>query len=348
VLHVIGNFYTGGSPRLVVDLVERLGDRHAQTVLTRDAPPRPAYVAPNIRVEPWLRSLDEARRLIETLAPDLVHVHYLGPVFSRIEVGDWQWFTNIFRAIERWGGPLVENVNIPIAPHVSDAVDRYVYVSDYVRERFGYADSRSVTIYPGSDVELFRRKADGDLPEGVGMVYRLEGDKLNPQAIDVFIEIARRRPQTRVLVVGGGTFLRPYQDAVAAAGCADRFTFTGYVAYDDLPAYFSRMGLFVAPVHSESFGHVVPLAMSMAMPVAAYATGALPEILDEPAVLAPPGDAAALAEIACGLLADKERMVTLGAANRGRAVERFSVETMAARYAGLYDELLAAAGLRRT
>jgi len=342
VLHVIGNFYTGGSPRLVVDLIERLGDRYAQTVLTRDAPSPPAYVGAEIEVRPWLGTPGEALAAIERSKPDLVHVHYLGPAFSGIDVGDWQWFTNIMRALERSGRTVVENVNIPVPPYVSDAVGCYVFVSDYVRERFGYPGSRSLTIYPGSDVQTFSR--DRDLPDDcVGMIYRLQGDKLSPQAIDPFVEIVRRRPRTRALIVGGGAFLRPYQEAVAAAGLEGQFSFTGYVAYEDLPEYLARMSVFVAPVHTESFGHVVPLAMSMAIPVAAYDVGALPEILGDPAVLAPGGDAVALAEVVCGLLDDRPRMLALGASNRDRAVALFAVETMAERYSALYDELFGAA-----
>jgi len=343
VLHVIGNFYTGGSPRLVVDLIERLGDRYAQTVLTRDAPSSPAYVGAEIEVLPWLTSRDEALAAVGRTNPDLVHVHYLGPAFSGIDVGDWQWFTNLIHALERLGRPVVENVNIPIAPYVSDAVSCYVFVSDYVRERYGYPSSRSLTIYPGSDVETFSRDPNEDLPDDcVGMVYRLQEDKLRPQAIEPFVEILRLRPGTRALIVGGGPLLRTYKETVAAAGLEDRFTFTGYVAYDDLPAYFRRMGVFLAPIHAESFGHVVPLAMSMAMPVAAYDVGALPEILGNPAVLTPRGDAVALAEVVCGLLDDRRRMLALGATNRDRALALFAVETMAERYSALYDELLGA------
>ena len=341
VLHIVGNFYTGGSARLVVDLVERLGDRYAQTVLTRDAPSPPAYVVPNLRTEPWLDSPDEALRVISESHPDLVHVHYLGPAFSGIEVGDWQWLTKVFRALEQWGGAVIENVNIPIAPYVSDVVDRYVFVSDYVRMKFGYPGSRSLTIHPGSDVDRFTRGEHVPLAEGcVGMVYRLQGDKLNARAIDVFVEVVRRRPGTRALIVGGGPLLASYKQTVAAAGLSDRFTFTGYVAYEELPAYFEQMSVFVAPVHAESFGHVVPLAMSMELPVAAFDVGALSEILGDPAVLAPAGDVSSLADRVHDLLEDRSRMVELGTANRERAVERFSVETMVARYSQLYDELL--------
>jgi glycosyltransferase involved in cell wall biosynthesis len=341
VLHVIGNFYTGGSSRLIVDLVERLGDRFAQAVLTRDVSSPPAYVGVKVETRPWLRNLGDAFDALSETRPDLVHVHHIGTTFSRIGLGDWDWYVNLFKALERLDRPVIENVNIPIAPYVSDAVSCYVFVSDYVREHFGHPNSRSLTIYPGSDVDTFRRGRNVDVSDDcVGMVYRLDGDKLDEHAIDVFVEVVKRRPGTQALIVGGGPLLSRYERAVAAAGIEDAFTFTGYVAYDDLHAHYQRMGVFVAPVHSESFGHVVPLAMSMGIPVAAYAVGALPEILADVSVLAPSGDATALAEIVCALLDDRDRRLALGAANRERSVERFSVEAMAERYAALYEELL--------
>jgi glycosyltransferase involved in cell wall biosynthesis len=346
VLHVIGNFYTGGSARLVVDLVEQLGDRFAQTVITRDMSSPPDYVGLDIEIRPWFHEPEDVLQVLLGARPDLVHFHYLGPSFSRIGVGDWWWCVSLFRAFEQLKRPVIENVNIPIAPFVSDAVDCYVFVSDFVRERFGYPQSRSLTVYPGSDVRSFRPTGNDRADDCIGMVYRLEGDKLDRHAIDVFVEAVKRRPGTRVMIVGGGPLLSPYQAAVTEAGLEDAFTFTGYVAYDDLRRYFGRMRVFVAPIHTESFGHVVPLAMSMGIPVAAYATGALPEILNDPTVLAPPGDASALADVVCGLLEDKSRSLLLGAANRERAVALFSREAMAERYAALYEDLLSEAGAR--
>jgi glycosyltransferase involved in cell wall biosynthesis len=81
--------------------------------------------------------------------------------------------------------------------------------------------------------------------------------------------------------------------------------------------------------------------MSMGIPVAAYAVGALPEILDDASVLAPPGDVEALAAIVCQLLDSRDRRLALGAVNRDRTVERFSVDAMAKQYAELYASVLA-------
>jgi glycosyltransferase involved in cell wall biosynthesis len=341
VLHVIGNFYTGGSPRLIVDLVERLGERFAQAVLTRDVSSPPAYTGVDLDVRPWLLNLEDALHAVSRTQPDLVHVHHIGMRFSRLGLGDWDWFATIFEALEQLDRPVIQNVNVPIAPHVSAAVSRYIFVSDYARERFGYPELSSATIYPGSDVEMFRRDGAGVPDDCVGMVYRLDGDKVDKRAIDVFVHVVKRRPRSRALVVGGGPLLSHYRAIVGAAGIEDAVTLPGYVAYEDLRSFYERMSVFIAPVHHESFGHVVPLAMSMGIPVAAYEVGALPEILEDTSVLAPPADAEALADIVCSLLDDRDRRLELGAANRQRCVERFSVQAMADRYAHVYQDLLA-------
>lgn len=344
VVHAIANFYTGGSPRLVVDLVEHLSDRFEHVTIVRDTPARPHYVGLEIHAVPSIRNPREALTLLRRLRPDLVHVHFLGHHRHRYSQTDWEWYDSLFRAAAEYGCPVVENINIPISPYFSDAVQRYVFVSDYVRTIFGRDDDRNVTIYPGSNFELFSRRAGTAPPDGcVGMVYRLEKDKLDETTIDIFIDVLRRRPDARALIVGGGRYLERYRAAVERAELAGAVTFTAYVAYEDLPRLYEQISIFVAPPHWESFGHVVPLAMNMSIPVVAYQTGALPEILGEEGVLAPAGNVAALATKVVELLDDRDRRLRIGAANRERAQRLFSVEKMVADYRALYHELLAGA-----
>ena len=52
-----------------------------------------------------------------------------------------------------------------------------------------------------------------------------------------------------------------------------------------------------------------------------------------------PGDVRALAGLLAGYLADPSRRAADGARARACAVERFSLATMVARYAAVYDEL---------
>ena len=333
IVHAIANFMTGGSSRLVIDLVEHLGSQYRQMVLTSFNPDPPAYLGVEIEECRFPADIAPLVAYFQRAKPDIVHMHYWGDC-------DEPWYAKVMAAAAHLGLPVIENINTPIAPYRSDAVVRYVYVSEYVRRVFGSTDTKHVTVYPGSDFGLFTRGPAERAPEDcVGMVYRLERDKLNEDAIQPFIRIAQLRPQTRILIVGGGSLYEPYREAVRAAGVADNFEFTGYVSYDELPALYRRMSLFVAPVWKESFGQVSPFAMSMKVPVIGYDIGAIGEIVNAPELLAPPGDAEGLARIAVGLLDSPETIHRLGDAQQRRARENFSIQAMIAHYAQIYAEV---------
>jgi glycosyltransferase involved in cell wall biosynthesis len=343
VLHVIGNFHTGGSAQLIVDIVEQLGQRFESHILVRSLPPRPAYTGIDLIHRERVKA-KHVLALLQELKPDLVHVHMLGHQHDEYGKRDWTWYHRVFVALEAYGCPVIENINIPVEPYVSPAVRCYVHVSDFVRERFGRQDAWNLTIYPGSDFEFYARRDDQAITDGcIGMVYRMQPDKLDESSIEPFIRAIQKRPGTRALIVGGGQLLQVYQQRVAEAGLDGAFTFTGFVPYVELPGYLAKMSVFVAPVHTESFGQVSAFAMGMELPVVAYRVGALVEITGDPSVLAPPGDANRLAEIVVELLDDRPRRLRIGEANRRRAEERFSTASMVADYDALYSELRAPA-----
>ena len=333
VVHVIGNFMTGGSSRLVLDLFEHLGHLYEQEVVTQYNPDPPNYTGIPIH-EFTRRNTKKFIAYLRQFQPDLVHIHYWGSV-------DRRWYASIITACSELGCKVIENINTPVAPYVDACVSRYVYVSNYVKDTFGKLAGSNLTIYPGSNFQMFIRETSQSIPDDcVGMVYRLEIDKLNESSIDVFIKVVQKRPQTKVIIVGGGSFLEPYKAAVKAHKVEGAFNFTGSVPYEKLPALYAQMSLFVAPVWKESFGQVGPFAMSMGIPVVGYNIGALAEILGDNSLLAAPDDSDELAEIIVSLLDDRQRRLEIGQRNRELAHRLFSVESMIESYAKLYLELI--------
>lgn len=333
VLHAIANFMTGGSSRLVVDLIEHLGDRFEQEVITSYIPSPPAYAGLEIHECKQGNLLNQIADQLGRFRPALVHIHYWGDC-------DERWYRTVFAAAERFGCKIIENINTPVSPYRSEAIARYVYVSQYVCSTFGSGDARETIIYPGSDFRRFARQAETMPDDCVGMVYRLEPDKLSEQSIDVFIKVVARRPGTKVRIVGGGSYLSLFKKAADKAGFGDAFHFTGYVSYDELPRIYQELSVFVAPVWKESFGQVSPFAMNMGIPVVGYAVGAIPEIVADPDLVAPPGDSDRLADIVISLLEDRERRLEIGRRNAARARSLYSVEAMIDRYRDTYDEVL--------
>ncbi|CAH1192994.1 conserved hypothetical protein [Candidatus Nitrotoga sp. BS] len=335
VVHIIANFMTGGSTRLVVDLIEYLGAHYAQSVVTSYIPTPPAYIGVDITE---FRFPENEQLFIDhfsQLKPDLLHVHYWGDC-------DEPWYEKAIAAAEHLGIPIVENINTPVTPYISDAVRRYVYVSDYVRHVFGQNHPSHITVYPGSDFSHFDRKS-GERPadDCIGMVYRMERDKLNESAIVPFIKAVQKRPQTRVLIVGGGNLLESFRNAVAKAGLNESFEFTGYVSYDALPDLYRRMSVFVAPVWKESFGQVSAFAMNMQIPVVGYDIGAIGEIVDNKALLAEPENPEMLSDIIVRLLESPAEREKLGELQRCRAQDYFSVQAMIKAYSAIYQEMMA-------
>jgi glycosyltransferase involved in cell wall biosynthesis len=334
VVHVIGNFITGGSSRLVADIIEHLGHFCEQEILTAYNPDPVSYTGIPIHTCYPLTSPQKVFEYLEKFQPDMMHVHYWG-------YGDKPWYKQAIQAGEKYGCKIIENVNTPVEPYWSDDISKYVYVSDYVKKKFGKDTAGELTIYPGSNFELFSRAQVRQIPDDcIGMVYRLEKDKLDEESINVFIEVAKLRPQTKMLIVGGGPFVELYSDAVKKAGVSSSFEFTGLVNYSRLPDLYRQMSIFVAPVVRESFGQVTPFAMSMGLPVAGYDVGALSEILGNKECLATAQDSTRLAQIIISLLDDRKKRIAIGQYNKERAQGKYSVEEMVRKYSILYNEML--------
>ena len=171
------------------------------------------------------------------------------------------------------------------------------------------------------------------------MVYRLEKDKLHEDSIDVFIKVVQDRPNTTCLIVGDGSLKPTFESAVAKAGVSENFIFTGYVSYEELPSFYEKMSIFVAPVWKESFGQVSSFAMNMYLPVTGFAVGAIPSIIDSEKLMASYGDTAGLAKIIIDLLDDPKQRLEIGRKNYERAQANYSTAQMIEKYSSLYQKL---------
>ncbi|WP_395666455.1 glycosyltransferase family 4 protein [Methylocella sp.] len=334
VLHAIANLYVGGSTQLVLDLFDHLGHRVEMEALTSALPPQGAPAGMPTTLAPQPAPRLQVRAAFARLRPHLVHIHYWGDV-------DEPWYRAVFEAAAEFGCPVVQNVNTPVAPFLHEAVARNVFVSQSVLDRFG-SKAKACVIHPGVDLALFapRRIEDPQAFDTVGMIYRLEKDKLGPQTIELLVALVKLRPRTRVVIVGDGALFAPFRARVEAEGLLHAFEFTGYVPYAELPGHLARFRTFVAPVWQESFGQVVPFAMSAGLAVAGFRVGAIPEILGSDETL---GEGVTdTAALIAALIEDPERVAAIGRRNHVIARRLYSVEAMAAAYARVYEEVLPA------
>jgi len=118
------------------------------------------------------------------------------------------------------------------------------------------------------------------------------------------------------LVVAGDGEKRDELLALAARELPGRHHFTGCLEREELGAVFGAGDLFAFPGIRESLGMVYLEAQAAGLPVAAFADGGVPEVVDagRTGILTPPGDDGAYRKALAGLIDDRDRRRAMGEA----------------------------------
>lgn len=88
----------------------------------------------------------------------------------------------------------------------------------------------------------------------VGMVGRLSREKNHTFGISVFREIAKQKPQARLVLIGGGRLEASLRRQAASYGLADKVIFTGQ--FSEMGKYYAAMDVFLFPSLFEGLGIV--------------------------------------------------------------------------------------------
>jgi glycosyltransferase involved in cell wall biosynthesis len=231
-------------------------------------------------------------------------------------------------------------------------VTRFICVSRAVRDHYaacGIDAGRIAVVYNGLDVGRPRPAADEKVYGAWGIalaqpVVGAVGSLLKLKGYDMLLEafaMLRRDGwgDARLVILGEG----PERTALAAAarrlGVAEAVRFAGFVP-NPLPV-MARFDVLAVPSSSEGCPRSVLEAMFLGCPVAAFAVGGLPELVEHgrTGVLVHERDPRHLADALMMLLRDGPQRRAMGAAARERVAERFSVD----RYVAEVDAVLAQA-----
>jgi PEP-CTERM/exosortase A-associated glycosyltransferase len=177
----------------------------------------------------------------------------------------------------------------------------------------------------------------------IGSFYAYEGLDL---LLDALPEILRRRPEVRVLLVGGGP-----QDAALKAqaermGLQDKVIFTGRVPHDQVQRYYDLVDVLAYPRHSMRLTELVtplkPLeAMAQGRLLVASDVGGHKELIrhGETGMLFQAGQAGALAAVVADLLDQPERWPGIRAAGRQFVETERNWKNSVSRYVAPYGAL---------
>jgi glycosyltransferase involved in cell wall biosynthesis len=177
-----------------------------------------------------------------------------------------------------------------------------------------------------------------DVPRllAVGLLYEAKGYELLLEAVSRLAEQGR---EFHLDVIGDGPCRSEYEALSALLGVADRVTFHGLIAKEEVAAFMRSADLFVLTSRYETGSCVLIEAMASGVPVVATAVGGIPEIVDAASGrLAPPNDPAGIAaEIAIAL--DSLDGFDRSAISRS-AKERFGRDHVGRMLAGAYSDAI--------
>jgi len=203
-------------------------------------------------------------------------------------------------------------------------------------------DLDEFTVRGARDPELKRRLGlDGGLVLGfIGFFHPYEGLVFLLRALP---EILSHAPQTRVLLVGGGSQEAQLKRLAADLGVTDTVVFAGLVPHRDVPSYYDLIDVLVYPRLSMRITELVtpvkPLeAMARGSLVVASDVGGHRELIrhGETGTLFKPGEPDALAAAVLALLREPARWPGITAAARRYVETERNWKASVTRYEDIY------------
>jgi glycosyltransferase involved in cell wall biosynthesis len=277
----------------------------------------------------------------------LVHTH------SSID----SWLATL--AAKSLGRPVVRgrHVTIPILRRralIYRLADHVITTGEAVAARVraaGVPAERITAISAGVDVSRFHPGVSGasiraelGLAPGaavIGLVANVRGSKGHAVFLEAAREILAARPHARFLIVGDGVGFEDVRRRVREMALTERVIMTGFRR--DIPEVMAALDVLVLPsTKSEATSQVIPQALAVGTPVAAAATGGIPEIVrdGETGRLVEPGNAPALARAVLSLLDEPARAREMALAGQALIRAHYSADATMTATTNVYCRLL--------
>ena len=201
----------------------------------------------------------------------------------------------------------------------------------------GIPSSRIRVVHDGIDVERVMQVPAADLhqefwfPKGAPVlvnVAALVPHKGQKHLLDAMVLVRRQVPDAQLVIFGEGELRASLEQQVKDLELGKHVVLAGF--RDDVLALARSADLFVMSSVTEGLGSTLLDAMAMGLAVAGTTAGGIPEAVEHgvTGLLAPPGDARALAEAIVTLLKDPARRQAMGEAGRARVRAEFGVDRL--------------------
>jgi glycosyltransferase involved in cell wall biosynthesis len=224
-------------------------------------------------------------------------------------------------------------------------------VRDYQIQHTGISKDKIIVIENGVHVQKFSSHKDsarairaefqiGDSAPLIGVIGRLQPQKDHGNFLNAAVEIRKKMPDARFLIVGDGP-LR--EELIAQAQTLDLESAVIFCGVrQDIPAVLAALDVLVISSKWEGLPVTLLEGMAARRPIASTTVGGVPNVVvdGESALLVPPQDPSALANACLKILQDPPLAQSLADAGFARVKSQFSLDAMIAKTLNLYQELL--------
>ena len=359
--HAIGRHLTGNETyiRNLLKSFAALGDgseviAYVSSESARSELPE-SFSVHTVSANPFIRLGVDLPRCLRRDQPDLLHVQYTAPLFTRVPVvvtvHDISFLTHPWYFTRSRSAQLRSTVRRTVM-----MAARILTPSEFSKraiiDAYGLDEER-VHVVPNGVSSSFRPVAREVAARrvqarfGINAPFVLTVGDLQPRKNHVglfraFEELLREHPSLphHLVVTGKRTWHghRVHQ-AAAASPVAGRIHFTDFVDDTDLVQLYSACDLFVFPSLYEGFGLPILEAMACGRAVACSDTSAMPEVADSAALLFDPSSTSQMTRAMRDILVDpalRLRMERLG----GQRAAQFSWQNTATQTLQTYYDVV--------
>ena len=322
---------------------------------------------------PWRRWPNLLTYRYRNRAPKILPFHQELQGFDLIQT--WELFTDwteeALEAKAKWGIPVCVMVwdNIPFNMEAMEGyrarkertlaeADHFIVHTERSKRTLVIegADPEKISVIdPGVDLKCFAPGPGDRAALGVdedSFVILFVGWLLPRKGLD-FLMLALREllatspiaNKLQLVIVGSGPGRDRVEKLSRRLGIQDHCHFVGTRPYGEMPLLFQTADVFVLPsiatdTWQEQFGMSLMESMASGTPVVTTHSGAIPEIVEDSALLCQPNDFFALYEALNQLIADSE--LEEACAEKGLAIarRRFDLDVYAQRLTDLYARLV--------